>query len=142
MEIEIAKAKLRVEELDPESVKAAYIDRVKEVQNDVEFENLLLELNVARDSLLSSTNGSCEIVPVLVKELAIISAKQNELAQINDARDEIRDVIGSVERRSINRIKGARDLTGLLSAAFAALAFGKDIIADLLPSQADTTSYS
>ena len=64
------------------------------------------------------------------------------MIQINDARDEIRDAFGSVERRSINRIKGTRDFTGLLSAASAALAFGKDNLSELLPSLNDITLYS
>lgn len=129
-------------EFDPETVKTAYIDRVKGVRDEVDFETSLLDLNVARDTLLGNLRGSRELVPVLAKELATISAKQNELMQINDAKDEIREVFGSVERRSINRIKGTRDFTGLLSAASAALAFGKDNLTDLLPSLTDATLYS
>lgn len=129
-------------EFDPETVKAAYFDRVKEVRDEEDFETSLLELNVARDTLLGSQSAGRELVPVLAKELAVISSKQNELMQISEAKDEIRETFDLVERRSINRIKGTRDITGLLSAASAALAFGKDNISELLPSLSDATLYS
>jgi hypothetical protein len=143
LEVKAAKEKLMIKgEFDPETVKAAYFDRVKEVRGEEDFETLLLELNVARDTLLGNHSNSRELVPVLAKELATISAKQNELMQINDAKDEIRETFGSVERRSINRIKGTRDITGLLSAASAALAFGKDNLPEFLPSLTDATLFS
>ena len=143
MEVETAKEKLMIEgEFDPETVKAAYFDRVKEVRDEEDFETSLLELNVARDTLLGSQSAGRELVPVLAKELAVISSKQNELMQISEAKDEIRETFDLVERRSINRIKGTRDITGLLSAASAALAFGKDNISELLPSLSDATLYS
>ena len=143
MEVEAAKEKLMIEgEFDPATVKAAYFDRVKEVRDEDGFETSLLELNVARDTLLGNQSNSRELVPVLAKELATISAKQNELMQINDAKAEIRETFGSVERRSINRIKGTRDIAGLLSAASAALAFGKDNLSEFVPSLTDTTLYS
>ncbi|WP_147126984.1 hypothetical protein [Shimia ponticola] len=129
-------------QLDPETVKTAYVNRVKEVRENGDFEALLLDLNVARDTLLAHESGSRELVPALAKELAAISARQNELVEINDAKDEIRDSFSAIERRSINRIKGTRDLTGLLSAASAALAFGKENLMDLLPSVADVALYS
>lgn len=129
-------------EFDPATVKAAYFDRVKEVRDEEDFETLLLELNIARDTLLGSQGSGRELVPVLAKELASISAKQNELMQISDAKDEIKDTLGSVERRSVNRIKGTRDIAGLLSAASAALAFGKDNLSEFLPPLTDATLYS
>lgn len=143
MDIETAKEKLRIEgQFDSETVKAAYLDRVKAVRGDGDFETLLQDLNVARDTLLMNQNGSRELVPVLARELAVISAKQNELIQVNDARDEIREAFGAIERRSISRIKGTRDLTGVLGAASAALAFGKDNLAEFFPALADSTQYS
>lgn len=143
LEVETAKEKLMIEgEFDPAQVKVAYFDRVKEIRAQEDFETSLLELNIARDTLLRNQSSGRELVPVLAKELAAISAKQNELMQINDAKDEIRETFGSVERRSINRIKGTRDFTGLLSAASAALAFGKDNLSVFLPSLTDATLYS
>ncbi len=143
MEVESAKKHLKIEgEFDSEKVKAAYIDCVKEARDEEDFETSLLNLNIARDTLLGSQSSGRELVPVMVKELAAISAKQNELMQINNARDEIRETFGSVERRSVNRIKGTRDITGLLSAASAALAFGKDNLSVFLPSLTDATLYT
>ncbi len=143
MEVEAAKEKLMiVGGFDAETVKAAYFDRVKEVRDEEDFETKLLELNVARDTLLQNQGNSRELVPVLAKELATISAKQNELMQISDAKDEIRETFGSIERRSINRIKGIRDITGLLSGASAALAFGKDSLPEFLPYLTDATLFS
>lgn len=143
MDTDTAKEKLRIEgQFDPEAVKIAYINRVKEVRDDEDFEGLLLDLNVARDTLVANQSGSRDLVPALAKELATISARQTELAQISDARDEIRDSFGSIESRSINQIKGTRDLTGLLSAASAALAFSKENLSDIFPQLTDVTLYS
>lgn len=142
MEIEVAKKKLKIEgEFEPAIVKAAYIQRVKETRDDVDFEQSLLDLNIARDTLLEYQRGG-EVVPVLKKELATISAKQNELMKVNEARDEIRDALNSFERRSISQIKGSRDFAGLLSALYAALAFGRENISEFFPLLADTTLYS
>lgn len=143
LDAEIAKEKLMIEgQPDPEVVQSAYTDRVKEIRGNADFDALLLELNIARDSLIAKLNNDGELVPILAKELATISAKQNELVQMNDARDEIRDTFGTIERHSISRIKGTRDLTGILSAASAALAFGKDNLSEILPSLTDSTLYS
>jgi len=143
LDVEVARTKLSIKgHLDADTVKTAYINRVKEVRDNADFEKLLRELNVARDTLLESLEGSREIVPSLAKELTSISDKQNRFLQINDARNEIREVFGSLERRAISPLKGTRDLTGVLSAVSAALAFGKDNISEFLPSLTDSTLYS
>jgi hypothetical protein len=143
LDIETSKARLGIKDkFDTDEVRSSYIGQVKAIRDDANFEALLLELNVARDTLLENLTGSREIVPVLAKELASISAKQNQLLQINDARDEIRDTFSSVERNSIRRIRSTRDFTGILSAASAALAFGKENLSEILPSLADSASYS
>jgi len=127
---------------DAEKIKGAYLDRVKEARNTPEFEDSLRQLNVARDTLLDMTSASRELVPVLATQIAAISARQNQLALLNDAKDEIRSTFGAIERRSVNQLKGTRDLTGILSAISAALVFGKDNFSELFPSLAETTLYS
>ena len=71
-----------------------------------------------------------------------ISAKQNDLALANDAREEIRSTFNSIEKRTVNKIKGTRDLTALLSAASAALAFGRENLSELFPSFTGLAQYS
>lgn len=143
MDIETAKKKLKIEgQFDSSIVKSAYLERVREVRNSEDFETLLLGLNMARDALELNQNDSRDLVPFVARELAGITAKQKELSQINEARDEIRDVFGSVERRSISHIKGSRDIAGLLSAGSAALVFGKESFSELFPFVTDVTLYN
>jgi len=142
MDLKTAEKFLSVEDgYDSECVRNAYIERVKEVRNEPDFDKILQELNVARDCLLENTAGGREIVPVLARELTALSAKQTELARINDARDEFKSSFGTIEARNISRIKGARDITGLFSAISGILAFTRENISDLLPFIGDVTPY-
>lgn len=124
------------------AVREAYLARVKDIRNETDFEQQLQQLNVARDRLLEASTDGRELVPALAKELAEITAKQNNLALANDAREEIRNTFNTIERHAVNKIKGTRDLTGLLSAASAALAFGRENLSEFLPSLAGSTPYS
>lgn len=129
-------------EYTEETVGNAYLERVKAVRNEPEFEETLKQLNIARDSLLDSLSDSRELAPILAKELAAISTQQSKLVQFNDAREEIQATFNSIEKRYVNRSKGTRDVIGLLSAVSAVLSFSRDNFSGLFPALSSSPIYA
>ena len=70
VDTETAKATLLLDDKNSKkAVKDAYLARVKDIRNELDFEQQLLQLNVARDFLLENSLSGHELVPVLTLSL-------------------------------------------------------------------------
>jgi len=127
LNIEEAKKLLRLDEqIDSDEIKKAYTDRVKEIKNDPDFDAKILDFNIARDVLLAFTHQSRDLVPVLAKELAQISAKQQSALRLIEAKDEVRHSLRVIGNRTTSRIRHRRDMTAFLGIMAAGVAFAKE----------------
>jgi len=123
-----------------EKIQSAYIKKVRALQQSEDFETHLKNLNIARDTLLDTTDNSRELSTVLASELAEIKRKQNEIINLNDAKEELRASLVLVKSQKVAKHKGFRDSVGLMSALSAAAFFGKDRLLELFPSPTGTAA--
>ena len=133
MDVEEAKRVLGLDENFTETdIQLAYIQNVRSQKDDEDFESILKQLNIARDSLTENVSFSMALVPVIAKELNLVNREQKKLALRQEAKEDFSDSVVVVEKRVVGRIRQSRDAAGLLGAASAGLAFFRENIGDIM----------
>lgn len=117
--------------LSREKIQSAFIKEVKGANSSTDFESHLKKLNVARDVLMQGHTESRELSTVAINELAELKRQHNELVNLNEAKEELRETLRSVKSKSISNLKSVRDSATILAAVSAAAFFGKDRLLEL-----------
>ena len=120
------------DEFSKGDLQSAYLEKVKSEKGSENFEEVLKDLNVARDVLNDQFEPSNALIPIIVKEMSLINKEQRVLARRQEAREEFSDSISSIENRVVGQIKQSRDTAGLLAAGAAGTAFFRENISEVI----------
>ncbi|MEP2735361.1 MAG: hypothetical protein ABJP34_03605 [Erythrobacter sp.] len=106
-----------------DDIQENYLAKVKQAKEDANFEAILKELNVARDTLVEERTKGQEIVPYLAKEISRLNEEKNRSLKIQDARENLKECLDVCESRAIAKIHQNRDTSGFISAISAGTVF-------------------
>ena len=143
MDIRIARRLLEIDgEFTRETIQSAYIEAVKNARGKDDLETVLADLNVARDVLNAELDSSHELVSTVGRQLAEITARQTEIVAVQEARQQFGESVSALGRHQAARFRGARDVTGIVSALSGVLAFGKSNLLEIAPQLAASHQFS
>lgn len=120
------------ENINPDEVQSAYIGLIKSNKDKKGFDELLKNLNIARDRLNEDHATNLPAVLKSNSDLTQVIVQQANVAKIRVAKDELRQTFNTTKKVIISRPKRARDTAIFLTAASGVSTFFLTNMKDLL----------